>query len=132
MLPGEEDFIMEKRYKVVFLGLIKTEDSFKEGMSILGISPTEVERIIIEAPVALKEDMTIGIARRYADDIIQAGGKVNIEEHGFFEDDSENRTGSLRIEPLESFTMCPQCGHKQLKAEHCVKCGFTLSEKTKT
>ena len=123
---------MEKRYKVVFLGLVKTEDNFKEGMSRLGMSPTEIERIIIEAPVILKEDMTIGIARRYADDIMQAGGKVNIEEHGFFEDAPEKKTGSLKIEPLESFTMCPQCGHKQLKSEQCVKCGFTLSEKTET
>jgi hypothetical protein len=53
-------------------------------MSRLGMSPSEVERIIMEAPVILKEDMTIGIARRYADDIMQAGGKVNIEENGFF------------------------------------------------
>jgi len=121
---------MEKRYKVVFLGLVKTEDDFKEGMSRQGISPTEVEKMITEAPVILKEDMTIGIARRYADDIMQAGGKVNIEEYGFIEDDPEKKTGSLKIEPLESFTMCPQCGHKQLKAEQCVKCGLTLSDKT--
>jgi hypothetical protein len=123
---------MEKRYKLVFLGLVKTEDYFKEGMSRLGMSPTEVERIIIDAPVILKEDMTIGIARRYADDIMQAGGKVNIEEYGFFEDDPEKRTRALKFEPLESFTMCPQCGHKQLKAEQCVKCGFVLSEETQT
>jgi hypothetical protein len=123
---------MEKRYKVVFLGLIKTEDYFKEWMSRLGMSPSEVERIIMEAPVILKEDMTIGIARRYADDIMQAGGKVNIEENGFFEDTSEKKTGGLKFEPLESFTMCPQCGHKQLKSEQCVKCGLTLTEKTQT
>jgi ribosomal protein L37E len=123
---------MEKRYKVVFLGLVKTEDYFKEWMSRLGMSPAEVERIIMEAPVILKEDMTIGIARRYADDIMQAGGKVNIEENGFFEDNSEKKTGSLKFEPLESFTMCPRCGHKQLKSEQCVKCGLTLTEKTQT
>jgi len=120
---------MEKRYKVVFLGLVKAEDYFKEGMSRLGMSPTEIERIIIEAPVILKEDMTISIARRYADDIMQAGGKVNIEEHVSLEDDAEKKIGSLKIEPLESFTMCPQCGHKQLKAEQCVKCGLMLSDK---
>jgi len=123
---------MEKRYKVVFLGLVKTEDYFKEWMSRLGMSPAEVERIIMEAPVILKEDMTIGIARRYADDIMQAGGKVNIEENGFFEDNSEKKTGSLRFEPLESFTMCPRCGYKQLKSEQCCKCGLTLTEKTQT
>lgn len=123
---------MEKRYKVVFLGLIKTEDYFKEWMLRLGMSPAEVERIIMEAPVILKEDMTIGIARRYADDIMQAGGKVNIEENGFFEDNSEKKTGSLRFEPLESFTMCPRCGYKQLKSEQCCKCGLTLTEKTQT
>jgi hypothetical protein len=96
-------------------------------MSRLGMSPTEVERIIKEAPVILKEDLNIGIARRYADEIMQAGGNVNIQEYGIVEDDPEKKTGSLKIEPLESFTMCPQCGQKQLKAEQCVKCGFIFS-----
>ena len=118
---------MGKRYRVVFLGLFKAEDYFKDGMSRLGVSPATVERIIEKAPVILKEDMPIGIARRYADAVMQAGGNVNIQEHGFVEDDLEKKTGSLKIEPLESFTMCPQCGHKQLKAEQCVKCGFILS-----
>jgi hypothetical protein len=118
---------MDKRYRVVFLGLVKTEAYFKEGMSRLGISPMEVEKIIKEAPFILKEDLPMAIARRYADDIMLAGGNVNIQEHGFIEDDLEKKTGPLKIEPLESFTMCPQCGQKQLKAEQCVKCGFIFS-----
>jgi len=120
---------MNKRYRVVFLGLITSEDNFKDGMSRLGVPPATVEGIIKKAPVILKEDMPIGTARKYADAVQWAGGNVNIQEHGFFEQDLE-KTGSLKIEPLESFTMCPQCGHKQIKTEHCVKCGFTILTNT--
>jgi ribosomal protein L37E len=30
---------------------------------------------------------------------------------------------------LESFTLCPECGHKQAKAEACVRCGFILESR---
>jgi len=120
---------MNKRYRVVFLGLITSEDNFKDRMSRLGVPSATTEGIIKKAPVILKQDMPIGMARRYADAVQWAGGNVNIQEHGFFEQDLE-KTSSLKIEPLESFTMCPQCGHKQIKTEHCVKCGSTISTNT--
>jgi len=84
-----------------------------------------VERIINKTPVVLKRDMTLGDARHYADAIQYAGGRVNIQEHGVFEEPEHNER-SLDIAPLENFIMCPQCGCKQLKDQACVKCGMVF------
>ncbi len=116
-----------KKYRVVFLGLIDREADFTLRMSGLGVSPEAVEQIIQRAPIVLKRNMTLGGAREYADAIQYAGGRVNIQEHGFFEKpDRINRL--FDIKPLENFTMCPRCGYKQLKEKACVKCGFLFGE----
>jgi len=118
---------MNKKYRVVFLGLVESEEDFKQGLFRLGISPATTEQIIHKAPVVLKEGMTLGDARHYADAIQYAGGKVNIKEHGLLEE--ERRIDkSLNIKTFENFTMCPECVYKQLKAEACVKCGLPLKE----
>jgi hypothetical protein len=116
---------MNKKYRVVFLGLIEREEDFTSRMSRLGVSSEAVQQIIQRAPIVLKRNMTLGDAREYADAIQYAGGRVNIQEHGFFEKpDRINRL--FDIKPLENFTMCPRCGYKQLKEKACVKCGFLL------
>jgi ribosomal protein L32 len=115
-----------KKYRVVFMRIVVSEREFKERMSHLGVSMSASEMIIEKAPVILKEGMTLRSARRYADAIQRAGGLVKLREQGFFKA-SEKFHDPLQIEPLESFTMCPQCGYKQLKAEICVKCGFYIS-----
>lgn len=121
---------MTKKYRVVFLGLLESEEYFRLGMSRLGVSPPAVEQIIQRAPVVIKGEMTLGDARPYADAIQTAGGRVNIQECGLFEEpDRINR--SFDIMPLENFTMCPECGYKQLKAKACVKCGFIFSKRGK-
>lgn len=118
---------MNKLYKVVFFGLNSSEDNFKNGMSRLGVTLDKAELIIKKAPVILKGDMRLRDAKRYADAVHQAGGRVKIHAHGLFTDDEVTVTAS-NIEPLENFIMCPQCGHKQLKRETCVRCGLILNE----
>lgn len=114
---------MNKKYRVVFLGLISTENDFKEKMSGFGVSPEQVTLLIEKAPIILKDDMPFGNARQYADAIQYAGGKVNIIENGFF-DDEKSASRSIEIKSLENFIMCPECGQKQLKGKACVKCGW--------
>ena len=116
---------MNKKYRVVFLGLIESSENFKEKMSRLGVSPTMVDQIISKMPVVLKGDMSLRDARQYADAIQYAGGRVNIQEHGVFEEPEHNER-SVDIAPLENFIMCPQCGYKQLKDQACVKCGMVF------
>lgn len=114
-----------KKYRVLFLGLLEDLDFFKRRMSELGIKPAVSEQIVRRAPVVLKAGMTLGDARRYADAVLRAGGKVNIQEDGVFETRRE-MSRPLSVKPFEYFTMCPECGHKQPKGERCVRCGRLL------
>ena len=116
---------MVKKYRVVFQGLTASEKDFEQGMSCLGVSPAVVEQIISKAPVILKGGMPMEDARRYAEAVQFAGGRVNIQEHEMSED-NKHTGGAIHIRPLEDFIMCPQCGYKQLKTETCEKCGLSF------
>lgn len=121
---------MTKKYRVLFLGLVGDEEAFRARMSRLGVSIPNVDLMISKAPVILKGDMTLREARQYADAVQLAGGRVNIQEHGLFEE-QETMNRSLHIKPLEDFIMCPECGYKQLRERACVKCGLVFEvEKT--
>ena len=113
---------MTKKYRVLFLGLVGNEEAFRARMSKLGASMPTVDLMISKAPIILKGGMTLKEARLYADAVQLAGGKVNIQEQGLFEE-PEIMNRSLHIKPLEDFIMCPQCGYKQLRERACVKCG---------
>jgi hypothetical protein len=118
---------VDKKYRVVFLSLVENEKDFHQEMSKLGVAPPMIEQILHKAPVILKGGMTLEDAKRYADAVQHAGGRVRIQEHDLFEE--QNRTNrTFDIKPLESFTMCPECGFKQLKGEACVKCGLVFRE----
>lgn len=116
---------MTKKYRVLFHRLIRDKELFRARMVRLGVPAETVEKIVQKAPVILKEDMTLGSARRYADAVQEAGGRVTIQEYGNFEGSGRiNRPVS--IASFRDFTMCPECGFKQPKVEICVKCGFKL------
>ncbi len=116
---------MNEGYFVVFSGLDKPETHFKQKMVRLGVSPATVEQIIKKSPVILKAGMPLDRAKRYADAVREAGGIVRIRRHGLQVKES-NIDRPINIEPLENFTMCPQCGYKQLKRDKCIKCGFNF------
>lgn len=114
---------MNKKYRVVFLGLISPENDFKERMSGFGVPEEQLTTLIERAPIILKDDIPFAYARQYADAVQHAGGRVNIQEHGILVEEKLTRR-SIEIKSLENFTMCPECGHKQLKGKACVKCGW--------
>ena len=115
---------MARRYRIVFLGLMETDEQFITGMSSqFGVAPTKVKHIIESAPMVLKRDLTLGKAREYAEALQRAGGKVHIQEHGEAEAPERERV-SAEIKSFGDFTLCPECGFTQLKSEACVKCGF--------
>jgi ribosomal protein L32 len=118
---------VDKKYRIVFLGPLKGPEKFGQGMSRLGVGLTAVEEMIQKAPVVLKGSMTLREARAYADAVQEAGGRVNIQEHGFFDEPPKLRH-DVEIRPLEEFTECPECGFKQLKGKTCVKCGFVFQK----
>ena len=121
---------MVKKYHVLFHGLIEDKTFFKAQMTRLGAPSGTVDKIIREAPIILKGDLTLGDARQYADVVQDAGGMVTIQENGYFEE-------STRIDSSNSFvsfkdiTMCPECGLKQPKGKICERCGFRLKNEEK-
>jgi hypothetical protein len=105
----------------------KRED-FEERMKKLGFSARKVRDLIAKAPSALKAGLPLGEAREYAEAIQEAGGKVNIQEDGVSQE-FDRLHPPMEIRSLKDFTMCPECGYRQIKAEMCVKCGFLFFEK---
>ena len=113
---------MVKKYRVVFHGLSDNKEQFKSRMVLLGAPPEVVDKMIRKGTVILKQDLTLEYSTRYAEAVRKAGGIVEIQEHGCFEDVQPMNS----IASFKDFTMCPECGLKQPKRERCVKCGFKL------
>jgi hypothetical protein len=118
---------MGKRYKIVFQNLLQTEDHFKAQMARMGVPASLSEEIIRNAPYTMRRELSLKDARIYAEAVNQAGGRVTIQEYEVAEEDNQ-KEGPTNITPLKDFMMCPQCGHKQVKAEMCVKCGFSIGK----
>jgi hypothetical protein len=117
---------MARIYRIVLLGLVETDAQFITGMaSQFGVAPTRAKHIIESAPVVLKKDLSLGEAREYAEVLQRAGGKVHIQEQGEAEEPERER-GCAEIKSFGDFTLCPECGFTQIKAESCVKCGSSF------
>jgi ribosomal protein L32 len=114
-----------KTYRVLLLGRIEEKQDFEEKMEKLGFSPESVRELIAKAPSALKVGQPLGEAREYAEAIQEAGGRVNIQEDGVSEEFNRLHP-PIEIRSLQDFTMCPECGHRQIKAQACEKCGFVF------
>jgi len=119
-----------KTYRVVLVGRMEERQDFEEKMEKLGFSSSTLLEMIEKAPSALKAGLPLGEAREYAETIQEAGGKVNIQEDGISEELGRPHP-PMEIRSLQDFTMCPECGHRQIKAESCVKCGFLFFLETK-
>jgi hypothetical protein len=120
---------MAKKYRVIFHGLLKkNREAFEAGMLRLGAPAETVSKMFEKPPVILKGDLTLGYARRYADAVQDAGGRVTIQEHGDFEE-SGRANAAVSIAPFNEFTMCPECGLKQPKGEACKRCGFRFKNR---
>jgi ribosomal protein L32 len=117
-----------KTYRVVLLGRIEEKQDFEEKMEKLGFSSGSARDLIEKVPGALKAGLPLGEAREYAEAVQEAGGKVNIQEDGV-SDETKRLHPPIEIRSLKDFTMCPECGHRQLKADACVKCGFLFFQK---
>ena len=121
---------MNKKYHVLFHGLIEDKIFFKTQMTRLGAPSETVDRIIREAPIILKRDLTLGDARQYADVVQDAGGMVTIQENGYFKE-SKRIDSSNSFVSFKDITMCPECGLKQPKGKICERCGFRLKNEEK-
>ena len=114
-----------KRYRVLFLGLLDDAERFKKNMMGMGVRPDLSEKILQRAPVFLKAGMVLGDALKYAEAVQKAGGKVKLlADDASAESQHVSRPNAIK--PFDFFTMCSQCGHKQPRAERCVRCGCSF------
>ncbi|MBN1627633.1 MAG: hypothetical protein JW944_14005 [Deltaproteobacteria bacterium] len=118
---------MDKRYSVIFFNLLKDKDEFKHRMLRLGVSGEVSEEIIKKAPVILKKNLSLRDARIYSDAIFEAGARAAIQAEDHADEDT-NKDASSVIVGMKDFIMCPQCGHKQVRSEACIKCGFVFKK----
>jgi hypothetical protein len=125
LTPVPPKGVVVNTYRVLFQGLLEEPERFKENMRKIGVSADLSKTILQSAPVFLKAGMALQDALRYAEAVQKAGGKVRVlPEKGMEKAPRPSKT--LPIKPLEYFTMCPTCGHKQPKSERCVRCGCAL------
>jgi hypothetical protein len=115
-----------KQYRVVLLGIMNDEETFRNNMVKLKVSYTDLDKYIKNTPVVLKRDLRLADARKYADAIINAGGLVNIQETGEFPE-TRSPTKKRITSPGQDFVVCPNCGFKQKKEDFCVRCEFDLN-----
>lgn len=121
---------MDKRYCVIFQGVLTGHERFRQRMEDLGTSPDVLDRMMSRAPLVIKNDLTLGQAQRYSELIRGAGGKVAIYDRGWGAR-LERRSGhSWEVKHLEKYSPCPRCGLKHLKGESCPRCGLMTNEET--
>lgn len=108
--------INDQKISYFFNKLTESGTAFKARLIRLGVSSETVDTMIRDAPVVIKRDLTLGVARQYADTIFHAGGKVTIQEHGCF-NKSEHINRSIFIASFKDFTRCPECGYKHPRAK---------------
>ena len=120
---------MKRRYCVIFIDLDKERDFFISGMSGLGVDSETAVKILQKAPVILKSNLSFEEAKRYAEAVKRAGGRVKLEGYSILGNGQVNQ--SLTIKTLENFIMCPQCGYKQLEESSCTRCGFSFSKQNR-
>ncbi len=116
---------MTKKYRVIFQGLGEDRERFKSRMARLGVRPDSVDLMIEKAPVIMKQGLSFELSMRYANAVRKAGGIAEVLECTDLE---RTEDPAVSIASFTDFVMCPQCGLKQHKARHCVKCGFRLAK----
>ncbi|MDY6880086.1 MAG: hypothetical protein SV686_07575 [Thermodesulfobacteriota bacterium] len=121
---------MTTKYRIIFHGLTKHIESFKARMAQLGVPPETVHKMIDMAPVSLKGGLSFEAAKKYAQTVQEAGGRVTIAEHKDWKL-SNPLPPPIIVPAFGDFTMCPQCGFKQPKAAFCAKCGLGLHKDLK-
>jgi hypothetical protein len=123
---------MTKRYCIIFQGVLAGHERFRQRMEALGATQEVIERMMSRAPLVVKDELTLGEARRYSDLIREAGGRVAIYDRGWGEGPVPRMGHPWSVAHLDKFTPCPRCGLKHLKVESCPRCGFVKCEQSES
>ncbi len=112
-----------KKYQLLFGGLLGDEKRFRNMMARRGVKHSLVDQMLREAPVIVKQNLSLETARKYADALSAMGAKVTILD----QDPQENqKESSNKVTPMSSFLPCPRCGLVQPETDVCPRCGYHL------
>lgn len=113
-----------KMYQLLFAGLLGEEKKFREMMHVMGVRPSLVDQMLREAPIIVKQNLSLQSARKYAELMSAMGAKITILDQ-FPQSGDEQETEPPS--PMSSFVPCPQCGLVQSNDDICPRCGFRLT-----
>ena len=94
---GMHRLMNNKKYRLLFTGLIDDRDIFRKKMAQKGVKHSLVDQMLSEAPVL---------------DQFSNG---------------ESKGGDRPLAPMSHFLPCPRCGLIQPEADVCPRCGFDLT-----
>lgn len=112
-----------KRYQLLFRGVAGDRDSFKAKMVQKGVREFLVEQMLIRAPVIIKQNLSMELARKYADSLARMGARVTILDQA--SPGKDVAAGSVPT-PMSGFAPCPHCGLIQSQNDVCPRCGLNL------
>ncbi len=113
-----------KMYQLLFAGLLGEEKKFREMMYHQGVRPSLVDQMLREAPIIVKQNLSLKAARKYAELLSAMGARITILDQFSQQDDEQDTEPPT---PMSSFVPCPQCGLVQSNVNVCPRCGFRLT-----
>jgi ribosomal protein L32 len=97
----------------------------------LGIDARKVDALFSGRTVVIKSDLTREAAERLQSELAELGAVTRIKdlsppEKASFKVDEKRRDRTLK-DITAAHAECPRCGHMQLEAEHCARCGVDMA-----
>jgi len=97
----------------------------------LAIDDRKARHLFTGRTVVLKSDLTRGAAEVLQRELAELGAVVRIknlstDERATFKVDERRRDRTLK-DITAAHVECPRCGHLQLEAEHCARCGVEIA-----
>ena len=89
-----------------------------------GVRAELVDQMLREAPIIVKHNLSLAVARKYADMLCAMGAKITILEQ---DPDGQGKGLKGQPAPMSSFLPCPRCGLVQQDSGTCPRCGFDLT-----
>jgi len=118
--------VMEKRYRLLFIGVAGDEGHFRAELQAKGVQDRLIDQMFELAPVIIKQGLSLAQARHYADMLRAMGAKITILDDQGAPRARQSKDAPL-VTPMSEFVPCPQCGLVQPEGSVCYRCGADLS-----
>ena len=124
------------KFQVLFSGQVSngaTEAAVRTNLARkLAIDDRKASRLFSGRTVVLKSDLSRAAAEQMQRELAELGAVARIknlssEERARFKVDERGRRDRTLKDITAAHVECPRCGHLQLEAEHCARCGVEIA-----